>query len=345
MKKHLISLLKLFISGILASFILCIFCFFYDNSPIAVVQPDGYTNYKFNPDTNWSFMTEGFGFGRTNNIGYNSADDISFSDPIIAFLGSSQTEALQVQQDKNFVSLTRDALHSDTEKSNDYPCVNLGISSHFFNVCISKFSSFLDTFENPQYVVIETGNLVFTEEELDKMLNEAYHDPYIDKGTLNNVMRRIPLIRTLKNQYELVSRTELVNDAPENITSMDYAVYEDKMEKIIQKLQVAASEKDLQIIILYHNAISVDTNGSSFRTDDAKILEIVRKCCITNNVSFIDATEQFLVHYQETCQMPYGFANTVPGVGHLNETGHKIIAELVYQQITELTRRNPHGIQ
>ena len=136
-----------------------------------------------------------------------------------------------------------------------------------------------------------------------------------------------------------------INLGGAKLTSSDIHKIRDKMEKIIQKLQVAASEKDLQIIILYHNAISVDTNGSSFRTDDAKILEIVRKCCITNNVSFIDATEQFLVHYQETCQMPYGFANTVPGVGHLNETGHKIIAELVYQQITELTRRNPHGIQ
>ena len=106
----------------------------------------------------------------------------------------------------------------------------------------------------------------------------------------------------------------------------------------MEKLSLEASRKGVSVIIVYHNTVDITPENAPVRADDAQLLDIFRRCCEDNNLSFIDATDAFLAHYRETYQMPYGFSNTKPGVGHLNETGHRIIAELVYHQITELVR-------
>lgn len=334
MKNAMCFLSKLIISGILALVILSGFCLVYSNTPMAVEQPENITNYKFGSNVYWSAMTEGFGFGKTNTIGYNSRDDVDYSDTIIAFLGSSQTEAFQVPQNRNFVSLTQEKLFCDSDPRNDIPCLNLGISSHYFNVSVSHLENFSDTFENTPYVVIEMRSLMYTENEFDKMMNNEFHDPHHNKGFVYSLLRKIPYIRTLKAQYEKVQR----KDAPKaEENDVDYAVYEKKLDAVIEKIASIGNENDFHIIVLYHNTVKVDAFNNVRREDDAKLLEIFEKCCAAHEVSFVDVTDDFVAHYQRTYQMPYGFWNTTMGTGHLNTTGHRIIADAVYTEICRLS--------
>ena len=43
-----------------------------------------------------------------------------------------------------------------------------------------------------------------------------------------------------------------------------------------------------------------------------------------------------LEHYNKYHELPYGFANTTPGNGHLNEVGHKIMADVIIDYLEEV---------
>ena len=167
LKKCLVFCIKLVVSGVLALTILSLLCLVYYNPPLAVAQPDGYTNYKFAPNKPWSFMTEGNGRGVTSAFGYNDSQAPVEGKKTICFLGSSQTEALEVDMEKNFVSLLEAKLATDEVDSNDYQCLNLGISGHFFNVVASNFRNFANSFDSVDCVVIEVNNIEFSDEELE----------------------------------------------------------------------------------------------------------------------------------------------------------------------------------
>ena len=51
------------------------------------------------------------------------------------------------------------------------------------------------------------------------------------------------------------------------------------------------------------------------------------------NVCYVG--DDFLREYSETHTVPYGFFNTAPGKGHLNRTGHRILAEALYRKLKE----------
>ena len=53
-------------------------------------------------------------------------------------------------------------------------CINFGISGHFLNISVSNFRYFAEAFKDTDIscAVIETANLSYTAEELEKMLNE-----------------------------------------------------------------------------------------------------------------------------------------------------------------------------
>ena len=44
----------------------------------------------------------------------------------------------------------------------------------------------------------------------------------------------------------------------------------------------------------------------------------------------------FAQYYEEHKEIPYGFANTKPGNGHLNKLGHRLVAETLITYIEEV---------
>lgn len=51
--------------------------------------------------------------------------------------------------------------------------------------------------------------------------------------------------------------------------------------------------------------------------------------CRRARVGFMDLTETFLEYHRETGRFPRGFANSIPGRGHLNRAGHRLVAESI----------------
>jgi len=59
------------------------------------------------------------------------------------------------------------------------------------------------------------------------------------------------------------------------------------------------------------------------------------QACQRNAMPFLDLGPRFVAHYQATGRFPRGFFNSPPGQGHLNEDGHRLVAEAVIQYIQE----------
>ena len=332
LKKYLSFFLKMIFSGILALVILSLLCLLYYNPPMAAAQLDGYTNWKYTPNTSWRSMTEGVGQGVTNSLGYNDPQDPIEGMESICFLGSSQTEAMQIDQNNSFSSLLETMIFSDGDASNDYQCLNLGISGHFFEIVVSNFQNFADSFDDVRYVVIEVNNIEFTEEEVEYMLREAYHRDYTERSFLYKALQRIPYMRLLSKQLnDILSNSAAPAEVVEEPRSFDN--YAAVLDPVMGKLSRIAQEHNFEIIMMKHSRISLDEEGNACPQNDDAALEQFRQSCEANGIRFVCTNDIFCDHVNINHEMPYGFPNAYYGEGHLNEVGHQLIAQLLYSEL------------
>ncbi|GHV00259.1 hypothetical protein FACS189483_10210 [Spirochaetia bacterium] len=86
---------KIITAGMMALFVLTIFCLVYYNIPVHVTSKSGTTDYVWGKYAYYSKMTEGFGTGRMNNEGFNNLEDYNAQSIDILLMGSSQNAAKQ----------------------------------------------------------------------------------------------------------------------------------------------------------------------------------------------------------------------------------------------------------
>ncbi|PKN08871.1 MAG: hypothetical protein CVU73_06475 [Deltaproteobacteria bacterium HGW-Deltaproteobacteria-8] len=61
----------------------------------------------------------------------------------------------------------------------------------------------------------------------------------------------------------------------------------------------------------------------------------IAQACARNGVGFLDLGPAFAARFQATGRFPRGFFNTPPGTGHLNQDGHRLVAEAVLNYTKE----------
>lgn len=346
MKKRVYYFLKLCTAGIISLILLSLFSLVYYNPPLATVQPEQITNYKFVEDSRWSYMLEGFGYGKTDVLGYNSAYYDNGSKPDIVCIGSSHLEALQVPQTANCVYLLNEKFDKDELPYNDFRCLNLGVSGHFFEVSASYFEQVVERFKEAKYIVIEASDVKFSSSQLDEILKGGFHSPLEEKGFLHTTLQRIPYVRLLYKKMNEAS----ANKAQGNVTATDgissadgdydIDVYAEKMTEVLTKILKISEENGVQPIILLHERFSLDENGGIVMEKEAIYKDAFINCCEDVGVKVVDAVPAMIDHYKKNIEFPYGFSNTIPGQGHLNKTGHEIIAEVLYDKINEMEEKN-----
>ena len=337
MRKYLGYLLKVCISGVLAIIILSLFSLVYFNRPMVTPQDNKYTNFTYRSNRYWSDMTEGWGFGNTNSLGYIDTDYSVPENPDIIFLGSSHTEALQVPAAQNFVSLTERLLEADATSLNNYSCLNLGVSGHTFATQISNLPYIAENFDGMKYVVIETSNFNYSTSEFDKMLSGEFHTETSEKGALYQLAQNIPYFRLLANQY---LGTQNRAEATETTSTYDRQAYTDAFGEVAEFVSAVAKEEGFQVIFLYHTRPAIGNGNNSLPDYIDEQLAIVQSICSANGIYLVNTYSLFNEHFEQTFEHPYGFSNTQPGFGHLNRTGHQLIAEALYDAILKIEEAN-----
>lgn len=341
MKKTVKILFKCIIASTISIILLSMFSLIYYNPPVAIQQPDFITNFKFKENSKWSYMLEGFGHGVTDNLGYNNAYYTDCTEPDIVFIGSSHLEALQVPQEDNCVYLLNEKFDKDNLSYNDFKCLNLGISANAFEVSVSNFPYVIDKYKDAKYIVIETSNVKFSPTMLDDIAEGKFHVPEEEKGFAHKIARSIPYIRFINKKINEANTAKadiepLANDLN---ADDDINIYIDKMNAILHELSEKSAENDIKLVVLLHQRFWEDTDRNIITENSAKYIDSFKECCENNNIKVIDVTKEMIEVYKKDFDFSYGFSNTAPGEGHLNKTGHRIIAEEVYKNINEMEER------
>jgi hypothetical protein len=89
------------------------------------------------------------------------------------------------------------------------------------------------------------------------------------------------------------------------------------------------------IVFVYHPLTELQSDGS-MSLNRSKTIDVFSEICRESGIDFIDVGEEFVSYYNQYSKLPYGFLNTTLGGGHLNETGHRIIADAILDYLKEV---------
>ena len=339
MKKFGVWILKAIAGGVIALLALNAFSMLYYNVPVHYTNPDGSTEYKWESSTFYSKGTEGFAWGVTNNDGFNNLRDYTPGEKIdILLMGSSHIEGFNVAQDENAGAVLNTLF--DGEKYT----YNIGTAGHTMLYCIKHLAAALDTYEPGEYVVIETNTVELAPEDIDAVLSGTLADIPSQSGALITLMQKLPYLRLL---YTVQFKgTAGAADAADTEAAEAPAAAQEPAAALSPLLGMVAdvcSKRGVQPVIVFDPTVYVDGQGNAYTDADPECLAAFESICAEKDIVFVDLTEAYTGEYAESCRLPYGFANTTPGAGHMNKVGHRLFAQELYETIKALEEEQ-HGV-
>lgn len=294
-------------------------CYFYYSPAVQTDNLDKYTECKSEPSDHNIIASEGYGQAIIDANGFNNANIFPFKEADILCIGSSQTEAPNVKQNESYVYLLNYLQPS-------IKAYNLGVSGQRFANSFYRISALKDYFPNCRALIFEI-NAMPTEKELQQM--KAYMEqgeiPARDlswkRGNLAlRVISQVPLCRLLWSQYDRSRKVE-AKGQPEKVG--------DSYRELAAEVLAMGKEQagNIPIIIFNLSRLKIEHDGSVTISADQGECEAMRIACQEQGITFIDMSETFLDNYVTERVLPYGFANSKVGVGHLNAYGHRMIAD------------------
>ena len=328
--------IKILVAGFMALLILSLIDIGYFYTGIHLDNEQGTTDYIWQSGQLKTCMTEGFAWFRMDDAGYNNSNENynrAMQDGVdILLMGSSHMESIEVPQNKNVAAILNDRL---PEKRT----YNLGISGHDIYRVVDNVDHAINKYHPKEYLLIETSTVELVMEEMQAVIDgSAQKIPSYDSGLIY-YMQKIPAIKWIykgiddwKNQSRISDAVDIRIDSAQDMagsqtieisTDFDYSGTLSEFLKIISD---TCKDNGCTPIIFYHPTAVISEEGSiSFPTDDDS-LKTFTEACEKNGIVFLDMTESFYENYNENYTLPHGFINSYVGSGHLNTTGHELIA-------------------
>ncbi len=335
-KKIIIHIVKILIAGFFALVLLTLFCLIYKNDPVHYPDPDGATDYRWTPNYFRSQATEGFSWGKTNNEGYYNFKDYNTNDHIdILIMGSSQMEASNVRPEESTAALLE-------KKLGNCLVYNIGVSGHYLPICACNLEKALQKYNPSSYVVIETGTLSFSEEELQLAIEGKIPEISSKNDGIIGFLQKNQFLRLIYHQYQSVNGNEQNDDVSrENIIAPEKSMNQEEnnlLTELLTNMNNKIIKNNARMIVLYHPSTSLNIDGSLNIGGNLEEISEFKQICEENNILFLDMSKRFADEYEANYILPYGFANTSVGSGHLNSYGHAMIADELYRMIREVNR-------
>lgn len=340
MKKLLLWLAKCLIAGICTVIILSIFCFAFLYEGIHITAETGATDYTWERNQWKATMSEGFAWLKMDENGYNNAHDNS-NDTDILLMGSSHMEALQVDSDENTGALLNQMLP-------EYKTYNIGISGHTVYRCVDNMEAAIKTYAPNEYVVLVIDTVDFSESEMKSVIDgTAKSIPSYDSGMMY-YLQKIPAVKAVYKQLdEWISTDSLQTGSAGNVNieessrdkkedSIRNSEYKNLLSEFLSKAKKPAKEAKCELIVVYQPQQTLTEAGTVEYHHFKEKLEVLKQVCKVQDIAFCNMTEGFDNLFETEYQLAHGFVNTELGVGHLNQYGHKVLAETIAEKIEEL---------
>ena len=329
--KTITIFLKMFVSGVLALFILTLLCKFYFNLPLNFADPSGATDKKRELNAYFAYCLEGFSYGRINNEGRNDSIYYEEGMPLnILVMGSSHMEAFEVMRKDNTASLLA--------KFSDKIVYNIGMSAHRFITCAMNLETALKRYTPYDYVVIETAALNFSDDDLEGIINKSIPKIPESKFRAYNkgfmyMLRRNDFLRLMNVQFKIGGAE---NPSNENVSVSNTSNNAELLSEVLMQLNETAQSYGVKLIIAYHPSITLNKDGTISINGNPDITAQFSELCAQNGIYFVDTGKRFLDEYAKDYTLPYGFMNTSVAKGHMNKYGHRMFAEEIYKLIQRI---------
>ena len=327
------QLLSWSLALVLALLLSSCFVLIYSYSGTHIASATGATDYTWKPNQYKANATEGFVWIRMDDNGYNNLSSAT-DDIDILLMGASHMEAVNVPRQKNTGALLNQVLP-------DMRTYNIGISAHRVPVCLDNLESAIRVYRPQKYIIIHTGSTSFSEQDLKDVLAHALPDiPSYDHGLVYQ-LQKVPSIKVL---YKQIQDKLEIDMRAQKAASANGEAEEEKnadsekaalLAKVLRQKNDLCREYGIQLILAFTPGVEISAD-SLRRTDDPDETTLLRETCESLGIVFVDTYDAFQTHYQDTYMPPYGFANTRLGSGHMNETGHAILANCLADTIREL---------
>lgn len=331
MKIFLKWIFKATISGIIAIIFLSIFSLFYYNFGIRRTNESGATDYVWE-NRFFSLGYEGFAWGINDTEGLNNVWPKQEQIDIL-LMGSSQMEARNVAQNKNTGYLLNELC---TANEVDLYTYNIGVEGHTIYALANNIHNALDKYRPTKYVIAETRTVELEVDTMQAVLSDTLErSPAYDSGMLY-YLQKIPYLRLVHKQLNNVrsQHSDLDNSKEKSKQTIDDE-YKTVLDKFLGKMSEEAQVQGCTLIIFYLPTIQIRGDGNLTATTDEQFMEVFQSICAEKEIVLVDMTNDFIKEYTDNSRLPYGFSNTKIGTGHLNAVGHELIADRLYNVVTE----------
>lgn len=271
------------------------------------------------------------------------------SGPKVVFWGDSYVEGLQVDDAARMERVLGDL------------CADAGVPLSAVGIGVSGDSLIDNYFRLPSYAkVLDSVALhVFLMAKITDVLpgmQQPGHSTFqavpphrlafseLPRNALN--LRLAPPMRALElgSAYEVIKRTralavrmrpdsQLGIAEPAQASGLPPHKVNKAWDTLLSQLKTQARRP---LFLVYAPTLPWLTQGGVVGQDvAAPTAQAFADACARNAVPFLNLGPAFLAHYQATGRFPRGFFNSPPGSGHLNEDGHRLVAQAVFQYIKE----------
>lgn len=322
--------------AVLAAVMICnLSCFLFYCPFQELTRAAGSTTGFLLPESHGVYGLEGYCITGIDQYGYVNRD-IPRADDYYVVAGASHSEGLFLPTQKRYSDLLNDMLYDDGKLH----VVNIAKSGNYFSVVLQHLDGILGEFPDAKGIIIETDSLAYDTKALyDSMIQVGYDPGETAASILSSMTLRqkimmkikqyLPLFRELHKQYFTFLDSRRTDTGGDDILDPDFwqSEYDGDFDTALDDLmKYLRSRTDKQIIILYHPAVSLEEDGTmKILTNNAEAH--YRKACADNDIVFVDMTDRFINAYNEEHIIPYGFSNTAPGEGHVNDAAHQMMAE------------------
>lgn len=331
-------ILSFCVAAVLSFFLVNGIVFLYERPVAWIDTPNGASLAIRKPNALLVHGTEGYSVSRVDENGFTNPN-YTLSDQYILLMGASHSQGKELPVEKRYSAIVNAEI---TDHAEELEALNISCDGHFIPSIIQHFNAAVTQYPDAYCITIEIGSTDYSIESLEASLNQPKE---IDLRTAEQIFAqqnwRNKLTNAVKEYVPLLSlvKSHLQTASAEESASVEYSVDAEDYREVVQAgLELIRSEYTGPIVFVYHPNTNLEQDGtvSIIRSET---LDIFKDVCEDVGIDFIDVGDAFVEHYNQYHEMPYGFSNTTPGKGHLNEVGHQIMAEAILDYLGEVDCR------
>lgn len=293
---------------------------------------------------------EGFSWSRIGPLGLRELGlaGSESSTPTVLFLGDSLTEAFQVGSPRTFAALVPERVSTarrsvrgvNAGHSGDSPATYVGLSDWYQaefrpRVTVVQLSDadFAEAFDasNSAFYLRRTDSGSF---EVVRGSSFRSANPLLQRFPALSVAMDVPVlrlgaenVRKIAEQRKVASPFRPASAVAHDDTGGKVDIPDPReIDWVVREL----SARYDHVVLLYlpeRDWLNGPTDASA---EEAEVSRAARRY----GVRLVDMRDAFSASAREG-RMPVGFANTTPGIGHLNSTGHELAADALAPVVAE----------